>query len=126
MIFLVVGLLGSSLAGLAQSLQGRAVMGREGAAQELRQALKDTSETRKIAGQGHPIPTSRMAVAVAEPVLFRVYGKKQIRSERPYETYLIDHYWVISGTLPQGSKGGNFLIVLDARNSRVVEVTHYK
>jgi len=72
------------------------------------------------------LPDSIIAMQVAEPILFRTYGKKNILPQRPYEVYLIDQYWVIQGTLPRGSKGGTFLLILDARNSRVIELTHDK
>ncbi|WP_410779748.1 NTF2 fold immunity protein [Hymenobacter negativus] len=59
-----------------------------------------------------------------EPVLFRIYGRENIVKQRPYERYLIDHYWVVSGTLPEDWVGGTFMIIMDARNSQVIRLTH--
>ncbi|MCA8830338.1 YbbC/YhhH family protein [Hymenobacter sp. BT728] len=73
-----------------------------------------------------PLPDSAAAVRVAEPILFRTYGKKNIVHERPYEVYLIDKYWVVMGTLPEDWMGGVFIIILDSRDSRMIELTHGK
>lgn len=72
------------------------------------------------------ISDSITAVQVAEPILFKVYGKANITNEQPYETYLINHYWVIIGTLPKGWLGGTFLLVLDAQDGRIIKLTHGK
>ena len=69
---------------------------------------------------------STTAVSVAEPILFAEYGKV-ITMERPYKIFrLKQYYWVIMGTLPEDAMGGNFVIVLDARDCRVLRLTHYK
>lgn len=69
---------------------------------------------------------STVAVSVAEPILFAEYGNV-ITMERPYKIFrLKQYYWVIMGTLPKNSKGGNFVIILDARDCRVLRLTHYK
>lgn len=72
------------------------------------------------------IKSSSTAIKVVEPMLFDFYGKEQIRSERPYEVYLIDGYWHIGGTIPKGSKGGGFEIILSAKDAKVIRFTHYK
>ncbi len=41
---------------------------------------------------------------LAEAALFEIYGEAQIKSEQPYEAYLINGYWVINGTLSK--RGG--------------------
>lgn len=76
------------------------------------------------------ITDKETAVAVAEPILFSVYGKDQIIGERPYSVALIDGYWILGGTLPQPPgelvMGGTFLIVLSAKNGRVIRLIHTK
>lgn len=67
-----------------------------------------------------------VAISIAEPYLFSIYGKDAIIGEKPYEAYLIDNYWVILGTLPEGMMGGVFMIILDASNGKVVRITHGK
>ena len=63
---------------------------------------------------------------MAEPILFEIYGKSKIEDEKPYEVFLINNYWVIRGTQNRFSLGGTFSIVIDARNSKVIRVIHYK
>jgi hypothetical protein len=64
------------------------------------------------------IRDSATAISIAEPVLFKVYGKEQILGEKPYKVQRIDGYWHISGTLPEGIKGGVFNIILSAKMVR--------
>ena len=63
---------------------------------------------------------------MAEYILFNIYGKDNIENQKPYETHLIENHWVISGTLQKGMKGGTFLIIIDARNSKVLKISHGK
>ncbi|MEZ5014954.1 MAG: NTF2 fold immunity protein [Chitinophagales bacterium] len=72
------------------------------------------------------ITDSVTAVQIAEPVLFSIYGKDNITLQQPYEIYLIDHYWVISGTLPEEKVGGVFLFILDANDGKIMRITHGK
>jgi hypothetical protein len=72
------------------------------------------------------IKNSSIALKIAEPILFAIYGKEPIVDKNPYEIYLIKNYWVIQGTLPNNSKGGTFLIILNARNSEVIKISHGK
>ena len=100
-------------------------LGLEVAKEELQEALKKPPESASPIMQ-QPLPDSIAAVRFAEPILFRTYGKKPIVDERPYEIYLIDKYWVLMGTLPENWDGGTFTIILDSRDSRVIELTHGK
>ncbi len=83
-------------------------------------------------GKGQPftwdtlIRNSSTAIAIAEPILFDIFGKEQILTERPYEVYLIDGYWYLSGTIPKGWKGGGFEIVMRAKDGNIIRLTHYK
>ncbi|WP_439696554.1 NTF2 fold immunity protein [Mucilaginibacter sp. AW1-7] len=72
------------------------------------------------------IPDSATAVAVAEPILFKVYGKDEILGEKPYKVDAVDGYWVLTGTLPKGYFGGTFVIIMAAKDGRVIKLTHYK
>ena len=72
------------------------------------------------------LPTKAVAIAVAEPLLFSIYGKAQISQQRPYEAYLINGFWYLTGTLPQDMVGGTFELIMEAKNGRVVQLTHGK
>ncbi|HNI44451.1 MAG TPA: YbbC/YhhH family protein, partial [Chitinophagales bacterium] len=72
------------------------------------------------------IKDSLTAINVAEPILFSIYGKDNITKQRPYEVYFKDNYWLITGTLPSGWKGGTFLIIIDSRDCKVIRISHGK
>ncbi|MDJ1468873.1 NTF2 fold immunity protein [Cytophagaceae bacterium DM2B3-1] len=66
------------------------------------------------------------AIAIAEAVLFKIYGKDQIIKQRPYEVYQIENHWVLFGMLPEDTKGGVFEIAIDAQDGRIVGLIHGK
>lgn len=104
-------------------LNDHEILGEENARTQLQEALK---------GEGQPftwdtlIKNPSTAIALAEPILFDAFGKDNILDEKPYEVYLIDGYWYISGTIPKGWKGGGFEIIFNARNGEIIRMTHYK
>ncbi len=115
-----------SFSACGQSKPDRLILGRKIAEQELKSALSDKSQPNVVNNKGKIIKDSLTAINIAEQILFGIYGKEQIREELPYETYFIDNYWVISGTLPKDYLGGTFLIILDARDCRVLRIIHGK
>ena len=110
----------------ACSQNKRTILGKSHAEKELKIALSKEAQHNVIDNKSVLIKDSSTAINVAEPILFSIYGKENIESEKPYETYLINNYWVIAGTLPEDSSGGTFLIIIDARNSKVLKITHGK
>jgi hypothetical protein len=100
--------------------------GKSYAEQELKLALADNPMHNVIDSKSIIIEDSVTAISIAEVILFSIYGKDNITKQRPYENYLIDNYWVISGTLPKNYLGGTFLIIIDSRNNRIVRITHGK
>lgn len=101
-------------------------LGIEVAKEELERALADTTKLVILEKNELLIKEENTAISVAEPILFEIYGKSKIEDEKPYEAYLINNYWVIRGTLNRFSLGGTFSIIIDARNSKVLEIIHYK
>lgn len=103
--------------------QDHDTLGKEIAKQQLHELLN---------GKGQPftwdtlIKNSSTAIAMAEPLLFDIFGKNQILTEKPYEVYLIDGYWYLSGTIPKGWKGGGFEIIISAKDGKIIRLTHYK
>jgi len=71
------------------------------------------------------LPNKDVAIKVAEPILFSIYGEKNILKQKPYNVSLRENKWIITGTV-HSEKGGSFLIILDARNSKVLRVIHEK
>lgn len=105
-----------------QNFDGRSILGEHYAKLEIKKTLK--SHERPF--YDTLINSKETAVAVTEPILFKFYGKDNIISERPYELYLLDGYWFITGTLPKGQDGGVFEIILNARNGQVIKLMHGK
>ena len=106
-----------------QKVVNHSILGEENARRQLKEALN--GEGQKFTFDTM-VKNSVTAVAIAEPLLFEVFGKQQVLSEKPYEVYLIDGYWYISGTIPTGYKGGGFEIIFSAKNGQVIRLTHYK
>ena len=105
--------------------KGHRVLGIETARQELKAALSDTSGSQNLFVKTL-IHDERSAIAAVEPTLFKSYGKAEIINEKPYEVYLIDGYWVLSGTMPNNMLGRTFLIIFSAKDGRVIKLTHFK
>ena len=71
------------------------------------------------------VSDQKMAIAVAEAVLFHVYGEKSIREQRPYIVKHVRDKWIIDGAPPPpGMAGGSFHIVISQRDGRILEITH--
>ncbi|WP_318641455.1 NTF2 fold immunity protein [Flavobacterium ardleyense] len=96
------------------------------ATMELKYALSNQVQHNLIDDKRLIIKDSLTAIAVAETMLFELYSKKSIEKQKPYEIFLIDNHWIINGTLPTNKDGGTFLIIIDARNSKVIKITHGK
>ncbi len=112
-----------STSSYSQDFRGRIVIGKKYADQEVKKAI-----TNKNAKPFYDtlINNKEMAIAVVEPILFKIYGNENILKQRPYESYLINGYWYISGTLPEDWKGGVFEIIISSKNAQVVKLIHGK
>ena len=77
----------------------------------------------------HPLLTTEaLAIAVAEPILFSIFGRENIIQQRPYSVRLRKGCWHLSGTLPglATTVGGTFYLVIEASNCRVQTIFHTK
>ena len=91
---------------------------------EIKAALREKSANKAIS---NIISDSKTAIEVAEPILFKIYGKDNILGERPYNVYFVDGYWLVSGSLPKKyNVGGTFSIILSAKDGQVIKLIHYK
>ncbi|MBB4036290.1 hypothetical protein GGR21_002192 [Dysgonomonas hofstadii] len=106
----------------------RLLFGREHAEKELRESLSDSLIHNVIGKDKILIKEEADAVKIAEVVLFSIYSEENIIRQHPYEVHFIDNYWIISGTFPLEPRmvGGTFLIIIDARDSRILRITHGK
>jgi hypothetical protein len=74
---------------------------------------------------GGLVPDKKTAVAIAEAVLFPIYGEKAIRDQRPYVSNLSGGKWTIDGAPPpRGFAGGSFHIVIRQRDAQIIEIGH--
>ena len=110
---------------VAEAIQrgDHAVLGEGFARQQLRDALNGKGQ---LFLWDTLIRSSSTAIAMAEPILFDIFGMDRILQEKPYEVYNIDGYWYISGTIPKGMHGGAFEIIISAKNGEIIRLTHYK
>lgn len=110
----------------SQTKENRILVGKESAQSELNEVLKTNKEHNLIDNKTLIIKNVDTAVKIAEPILFEIYGKESIEHQKPYEIHKLDNYYVISGTLPKGSLGGTFIIIIDGTNSKVLKISHGK
>jgi hypothetical protein len=103
---------------------GRIFLGKDFAKTELEKFINDPKSN---ISKGRILITNKeMLISIAEPILFEIYGKEDIIDERPYEIYLFDDYWYMTGTLPKNMKGGTFSIVINRKTCEVVGISHGK
>ena len=71
-----------------------------------------------------PIPDSKSAVNIAEKILFEIYGKDNIKEQRPYNLVLQNGYWILNGTRQKPMIGSDFLIIMNPKNGKIIELIH--
>ena len=111
---------------IVKSQDNRIYLGKKFAQKELDRVVGNEKKNRVYIWEGPLINDEETAIKVVEPILFGKYGQKNIELQKPYEVHKIDQYYIVSGTLPGGSIGGTFVIIIDETNARVLEITHYK
>lgn len=99
---------------------------KEDARKCLNQALTGNETHNVIDNKTAILPGEADAIAFAELILFKIYGEEHIKRQRPYSCFHINNHWIISGSLPEDLLGGTFLIIIDDRNAKVVQITHGK
>jgi hypothetical protein len=84
------------------------------------------------------VPDATTALKIAEPILVKTYGRRQIDYEQPLLAKLVGDVWVISGTLccpdaagrrvcePLRCAGGVAELRLRQRDGKVLSITHGK
>lgn len=103
---------------------GRTMLGKEIARKELTKFINNPNAN-LLKGRVL-IKNKEMLISIVEPILFEIYGKENIISERPYEIYLIDDYWLMMGTLPANMVGGTFTIVINRITCGIIGISHGK
>jgi hypothetical protein len=96
------------------------------AKKKLISALKNKLQNNIINKKNIILKDSITAINIVEPILFSIYGKKNILKQKPYVIFFIDNYWLINGTLPKCSKCGTFEIIVNVIDCKVILITHDK
>ena len=104
-----------------QNFKNRNVVGQDSAKQSIKNILGDS--TYKLPSDTL-IRDKETAISIAEIILFKIYSKALITSEKPYECYLIDGYWFLRGTLPKNFTGDVFEVIMRAKDGSIVKMTH--
>jgi hypothetical protein len=99
-------------------------IGKEFAELELKRFIEDSSYN--VVNGVVLINTKNDLIQFAEPFLFKIYGQKEILDERPYEVHLFGDNWLMMGTLPKGSLGGTFSIVVNRKTCEILGISHGK
>ena len=70
------------------------------------------------------VPDAATAIRIAEAVWLPIYGKDQIESERPFIAELSSDVWTVTGSLPEGWKGGTAEIEIRKTDGTILRVIH--
>ncbi len=72
------------------------------------------------------VPDEETAIKIAVAVWTPIYGKEKIEKEKPYEATLKDGIWYVSGSLPEGWKGGVAEAEIAKDDGRIIRISHGK
>ena len=107
------------------SHDGRPVELGEAWAKEYLTEFKDGKLTEYVPPSGY-VPDAETAISVAVAAWNPIYGVKKIEREAPYFAYLVDGYWVVTGSLPEGSLGGTAKAIIRKSTGEIVHVIHHQ
>ena len=69
-------------------------------------------------------PDEKTAIGIALNVWAPIYGKDHIEKQKPYSAFLVDGYWLVSGSLPKHMVGGVAHAVIEKKTGQIVYVIH--
>ena len=72
------------------------------------------------------VPSAATAVTIAEAVLIPIYGRENIRSQKPFEVKKTGEKWIVNGTRRKGWVGGIATIEIARTDGRILRVSHSK
>lgn len=72
------------------------------------------------------VSDEQTAVSIAVAVWNPIYGEDNIAKQKPYQVFLVDGYWVVSGSLPKRMVGGTAKIVIAREDGRIINISHGK
>jgi hypothetical protein len=66
------------------------------------------------------VPDKDTAIKVAEVILFRLYGERNITAQKPYVVTKDENIWWVCGTLKEGLLGSSFKIAISQQTAAVL------
>jgi hypothetical protein len=99
---------------------GKEFCGRKMIAKFYSKMLNDTTWGDTI--KGSPVIDEEQVIVIAQEGIFKKYGEKHYKKEMPYEIYLINGFWLLMGTLPEGYMGGTIHVLIKAKNGAVLDI----
>ena len=72
------------------------------------------------------VPDEQTAISIAVAVWSPIYGQDKIAKQEPYQVFLVDGYWVVSGSLSIRKVGGTAKIVIAKEDGRIIDISHGK
>ncbi len=109
-----------------QDSKNRIALSKEAAEYQLKEVLANNKLHNIINSKDKIIKNQETLISVIEPILFDIYGKKNIEDQKPYGINDFGNYYVVNGTLDKNYIGGTFLIIIDKRNAQILKMTHGK
>lgn len=109
-----------------QDSKNRIGLSKEAAEYQLKEVLVNNKLHNIINSKDKIIKNQETLISVIEPILFDIYGKKNIEYQKPYKINDFENYYVVNGTLDKNFVGGTFLLIIDKRNAQILKMTHGK
>lgn len=72
------------------------------------------------------VPDEVTATRLAEIIMFRHFGERATKGQRPYRVTLKDGIWYIRGTVPEEAFGEEFYIHIRQRDGCVLEISFHE
>lgn len=76
------------------------------------------------------VSSEATALAIAEAILFPIYGKDSIEAQKPFKVTLKDGVWTVEGRVPTTAGkinvGGSAKIRISKMTGEILQVTHTK
>lgn len=95
---------------------------RQIAAEQVQEALQQDGPLRRP--ETAIVPTPEVAKAIHLAVAGAFYGEEKIRNQQPFVAVRSGDFWVVSGSLPQGMRGGTAVTVIRAANGEILQLIH--
>ena len=72
------------------------------------------------------VPDEETAIRIAEAIWIPIYGKENIEREKPFKATLTHRVWTVTGSLPEGLKGGAAIVEISKEDAKILKVIHEK